>query len=279
MVDKLNLKHICLIFLASCVLLLSAAAISAADNSTDEFIASSDDVQLEQSHVETHIAANDSSADNGNSTNNAKDTVKTSSNKTTVKKLKASAPEVYNVYKKKGSFKITVKDSNKKPVKKVKIKVKVYTGKKSKTYTLQTNSKGVATLSTKNLKKGTHKVVISSAKKTFALSKKSYIHIGVKKSLTLKIGKTKNYKNGDFFRFFKQTIDAQDEKGVYVENRRIYNGNLDGAKTHHLVKAKYTFKNIKGMTITKTSTSKNMCKTKLIIGYEPVIAKITYIQE
>ena len=256
----MNLKHLCLTFLVLCALILSVSAISAADNSTDDIVGESDDVQLEQNNVETAIAANDSSLSSKNTSDTAKDTTNTTSNKTIAKKLKATAPNVYNTYKKKGSFKITIKDSNKKPMKKVKIKVKVYTGKKSKTYTLQTNSKGIATLSTKNLKRGTHKVIISSASKAYSLSKKAF-------------------KNGDYFRFFKQSRNGQYYKGVYVENLRVYKGNLDGAKTHHLLKAKYTFKNIKGMTITKTSTSNNMCKTKLIIGYEPVSAKITYLQE
>lgn len=275
MVDELNLKQFSLIFLVLCALLLSISAISAADNSTDEVVGEAEDVQLEQNSIDTPILTNETSTQ----TTDKNTADSTSTTNSTVKKLKASAPVVYNTYKKKGTFKITIKDSNKKPMKKVKIKVKVYTGKKSKTYTLTTDKKGVATLSTKTLKKGTHKVVMSSADKRYTLSKKSYIHIGVKKTLTLKIGKTKDFKNGDYFRFFKETKNGQYNKGVYVENLRIYKGNLDGPKTHHLVKVKYTFKNIRGMTITKTSTSKEMCKTKLIVGYEPVSAKITYIQE
>ena len=264
MVDELNLKQFSLIFLVLCALLLSISAISAADNSTDEVVGEAEDVQLEQNSIDTPILTNETSTQ----TTDKNTADSTSTTNSTVKKLKASAPVVYNTYKKKGTFKITIKDSNKKPMKKVKIKVKVYTGKKSKTYTLTTDKKGVATLSTKTLKKGTHKVVMSSADKRYTLSKKSYIHIGVKKTLTLKIGKTKDFKNGDYFRFFKETKNGQYNKG-----------NLDGPKTHHLVKVKYTFKNIRGMTITKTSTSKEMCKTKLIVGYEPVSAKITYIQE
>ena len=44
----------------------------------------------------------------------------------------------------------------------VKIKIKVYTGKTSKTYTVKTNAKGIAQLNVKSLKVGTHKVVVSS---------------------------------------------------------------------------------------------------------------------
>ena len=75
--------------------------------------------------------------------------------------LKVSAPKIRNVYKR-GVFKVTVK--NKKfgnPMKKVLVKIKVYTGKKFKTYKVKTNSKGIASIKTKSLKKGSHKVVIS----------------------------------------------------------------------------------------------------------------------
>ena len=60
-------------------------------------------------------------------------------------------------------FKVTVKNTKtKKVIKGVKVKIKVYTGKTSKTYTVKTNSKGIAQLNVKSLKVGTHKVVVSS---------------------------------------------------------------------------------------------------------------------
>ncbi len=63
-------------------------------------------------------------------------------------------------------FKVTVKNTKtKKVIKGVKVKIKVYTGKKYKTYTVKTNSKGIANLNVKSLKVGTHKVVVSSANK------------------------------------------------------------------------------------------------------------------
>lgn len=91
--------------------------------------------------------------------------------KTTVK-----APKVTAKYKKSKYFKITVK-SNKKAIKNLKIKVKVYTGKKYKTYKLKTNKKGVAQINTKKLKKGNHKVIISSLNKNYSVSAKSKIKI------------------------------------------------------------------------------------------------------
>ena len=78
-------------------------------------------------------------------------------------------------------FKITVKNKKtKKPVTKSKLKVKVYTGKKAKTYKVKTNSKGVAKLSTAKLKVGKHKVVVSSAQK-YVKAKKAKSTIKIKK--------------------------------------------------------------------------------------------------
>ena len=96
----------------------------------------------------------------------------------TIEKIKTmvKAPKVVNKFKKSKYFKITVK-SNKKVVKKLKLKVKVFTGNKYKTYNLKTNSKGIAKLNTKTLKKGNHKVVISSGNSNYKVSAKSMIKI------------------------------------------------------------------------------------------------------
>ncbi|MCQ2976421.1 MAG: hypothetical protein MJ232_00190 [archaeon] len=84
-----------------------------------------------------------------------------------------SAPKVTYKYKSNKYFKVTIKHkSTKKVVRGLAVKIKVYTGKKYKTYTVKTNSKGVAKLSTKYLKKGKHKVVISSGNKNYNVSKK-----------------------------------------------------------------------------------------------------------
>lgn len=71
-------------------------------------------------------------------------------------------------------FKVTVKNG-KSPVKNLKLKVKVLTGKKSKTYTIKTNKKGIAKLSTKKLKVGTHKVKVTSGNAKYKISKSSKI--------------------------------------------------------------------------------------------------------
>jgi hypothetical protein len=59
----------------------------------------------------------------------------------------------------------------------VKIKIKVFTGKKYKTYSVKTNKKGIAKINTKKLKIGNHKVIISSGNKNYSISGKSLIKI------------------------------------------------------------------------------------------------------
>ncbi|WP_407375200.1 right-handed parallel beta-helix repeat-containing protein, partial [Methanobrevibacter sp.] len=98
------------------------------------------------------------------------------SSKITIKKAKptVSAPKVTAKYKKSKYFKVTVK-LNKKAFKNLKVKVKVFTGKKYKTYTLKTDKKGIVKINTKKLKRGTHKVVISSGNSNYYISKTSSI--------------------------------------------------------------------------------------------------------
>ena len=85
---------------------------------------------------------------------------------------------------KKGAKKyFQVKVTNKKTkkvIKGVKLKIKVYTGKKAKTYTAKTNSKGIAKISTAKLKVGSHKVVVKSANK-YCVAKKAKSTIKIKK--------------------------------------------------------------------------------------------------
>jgi hypothetical protein len=100
--------------------------------------------------------------------------IKKAPTKLVAKKLKA----------KKGAkkyFKVTAKNKKtKKPIVGIKLKIKVYTGKKAKTYTVKTKAKGVAKLSTAKLKVGKHKVVIKSANK-YCVGKKAKSTIKIKK--------------------------------------------------------------------------------------------------
>ena len=97
-----------------------------------------------------------------------------------VKKVNTNvkAPKITAKYKKAKYFKIYVKNKvTKKAAKKLKIKAKIYTGKKYKTVTLKTDNKGQAKLNTKSLKIGKHKVIISSGNANYNVSAKSLITI------------------------------------------------------------------------------------------------------
>ena len=98
----------------------------------------------------------------------------------TVKKATTivSAPKVTNKYNTNSYFKVTIKNkATGKVISSLSIKIKVYTGKSYKTYIVKTNSKGVASLNTKAIKKGTHKVVISTSSKYYTVSKSGYLII------------------------------------------------------------------------------------------------------
>ena len=88
------------------------------------------------------------------------------------------APKITAKAKKSKYFKVTVKSkATKKILKNIKVKIKVYTGKKYKTFTTKTNKKGIAKINTKSLKKGKHKVIITSGNTNYKISAKSTIKI------------------------------------------------------------------------------------------------------
>ena len=79
---------------------------------------------------------------------------------------KLSPTKLTAKYKASKNFKVKVINTKtNKAIAGVKVKIKVYTGKTYKTYTVKTNSKGIAQLNVKSLSVGTHKVVVSSADK------------------------------------------------------------------------------------------------------------------
>lgn len=81
-------------------------------------------------------------------------------------------------YKKSDYLKMTLTNKNtKKPISKLTVKVKVYTGKSYKTYSLKTDKNGIIKINTKGLKKGSHKIVISLSSKYYALSKTAAIKV------------------------------------------------------------------------------------------------------
>ena len=129
---------------------------------------------------------------------------KTSSIKISKASYKISAPKATNVYKQSQTFKITVKNkASGKVVSNVKLTVKVYTGSKYKTYNIKTNSKGIATINTKALSKGTHKIVIDSK----ATDKYKSAKYTSSVSIANKIKTSINYEPGLIFHATQQWVN------------------------------------------------------------------------
>ena len=90
---------------------------------------------------------------------------KTSSITISKAKITINAPKITHTSKDGKKFKITVKNrESKKPMAGIKVTVKIFTGKNSKSYSLKTNKNGVIKINTKSLKKGSHKVTINVKK-------------------------------------------------------------------------------------------------------------------
>lgn len=95
-------------------------------------------------------------------------------------KLLISASKVIHKYKESKKFNVIVKNKEtKKLMDGIKFTLKVFTGKKYKTYNLKTNKNGVASINTKSLGKGSHKVTVNvkATSKVRAASAKSTIKI------------------------------------------------------------------------------------------------------
>ena len=106
--------------------------------------------------------------------------------KVTKKTLKIKAPKIKATYTSGKLFKVRVVDTSGKAVKGIKLKIKIYNGRKvAKTLTKTTNAKGYATYKTTKLKAGNHKVAISSKNAYYNIKAvKSAIKIN-KKSLSI----------------------------------------------------------------------------------------------
>ena len=88
------------------------------------------------------------------------------------------APSVTNTFNNTGYFKVTIKNKNTaKAVAKLKVKVKLTANEITKTYTVKTDTKGVAKLDTKDLSVGTYNVVLAPATNKYLISGKSKITI------------------------------------------------------------------------------------------------------
>ena len=220
----MKLKSITFIVLLFLTLIISINAISADEVQTDivsDVDNSADSVDVLQGSDVDDDGDDDSSssvdASSASSTDSsAAPTTGSQTSSTATKKIatKVSADQVANQYKKSKYFKVKIKDKKGHYVKNVKIKLRIYTGSKSKVYALKTNSKGIAKFNTKVLKLGSHKVKISSANAKYTISKTSKIFIGKKRYTTLKLKTKKVLRNKDVLAL--KVLKDEDEKEVRV---------------------------------------------------------------
>lgn len=200
-------------------------------------------------------------------------------------KLKVSAPAVKVTQGAGKYFKVTVKKGDI-PVKNLKLKVKVWTGKKVKTYTVKTDKKGVAKLSTKKLKVGSHKVKVVSSNNKYKFTKVSKIKVSKKSNLkhfALKVKHSmwypskKNIGKDVVYTWFEDEVGRQSPPGVYVEANYKPDGR-SSPKHIKLVKASFYFDTYDGPVKVKTvkAKSKGWIETKLVKDYTPFKVVVYY---
>lgn len=104
-------------------------------------------------------------------------------------------------YKKSECLEIRIVDNYNYPIKNFRFKIKVYTGKKYKLYTRQTDSKGIAKFNTRKLSLGVHKIVVTVNNKNYCFDKSVKIHV-VKHAPSTKVranAVTVKYKKESYF--------------------------------------------------------------------------------
>jgi len=264
----MNLKKMMLIFFIFLALALCIGSVSA-ENST---IVGEQD-QIQENEVPGGVTQNTDQ----NDTKPVADTQPAVVKKPTRKiDTDADADDVVVEYKKNNYLKVKVKnDDTYRPIKNLKLKVKVFTKSKSKTYTIKTDSKGIAKFNTKNLKLGDHKVVITSADDKYKVYEKANIFVGKKYTATLKPNSKLKLKNKDVIRVY--TRYDEDDKEIRVSFKGV-------AKKSNILKAEFYFKNkYTGKIIKKVEYSDfdngrwQYPDEEYSYRFTPVKVKITYV--
>lgn len=235
---KMKIKKFTLILIAFVTLILSMGIICASENISD--------LETQDNNIDVEASADTSDAEilKENSTQTQQNTPSTTTTSPSKQKIKTKveADQKAVKYKKSTYFKVKVEDryDDDIPIKNVKLKIKVG----NKEFKVKTNSYGVAKINTKTLKKGTHKVVITSLDERYSISKTSKIFVGKQYTATLKSKSTKTLKNKDVIRLkFRNDFDEKEVKVVFKKK----------AKFTKILKAKFVFKDKKtGRTVVKT---------------------------
>ena len=238
----MNFKKVSILFAVFLCLFMAISAISATGDVNSTSISEQSEeisdnsgaineviTDLENSTNDVSDNKDSSSTKNVDSKENATSTNTQTNPPTVVSKpkpvrkipTKTEADKVAFKYKSKNYFKVKVENryDDDIPIKNVKVKLKIYTGSKSKTYIVKTNSRGIAKFNTQNLKPGSHKVVITSADDRYKISKVSKIIIGKQYSTVIKAKSTKTLKTKDKIALkFKNDFDEKEVKVIFKPN-------------------------------------------------------------
>ncbi len=240
----MNIKRISIVFAVLLCLFITMSAISAtSDLNSTSISGSSEEISNDSGTINEVITNLENStndvSDNTNSSSTVNDDSKentTSTNTQTkpqpvvskpkpVKKIatKTEADIVAFKYKSNNYFKVEIEDryDDDIPIKNVKVKLKIYTGSKSKTYIVKTNSRGIAKFNTKDLKPGSHKVIITSADERYKINKVSKIIIGKQYSTVLKPKSSKVLKTKDKIALkYKNDFDEKEVKVIFKKKSK-----------------------------------------------------------
>lgn len=236
----MNLKRLSIILFVFLTLMVSISVISAADSEVAELQAPTEEIDESVLSNETQVVDESQKVVNSD----VKETTKAST--PTKIKTKVEADQVAVKYNKKGIFKIKVEDRryDDYPVSHAKLKVKIGTGSKAKTFNVNTNYNGVAKINTKSLKTGAHNVVISSDDDRYEIYKTSKVFVGKHYKKTIKAtAKKAKLKKGDVIKL--KSYKDDDDREVKVIYKK--------AKHTKILKVKFYLKNkSNGKTVVKT---------------------------
>ena len=187
--------------------------------------------------------------------------------KVTVKKATAviKAEKLTVAYKKGSMWTINLINSKtNKPISNMKLSVRVFSGKKSKIITVQTNSKGEASYQTKGLSKGNHKVVVSATDGRYNFNTlTSSIKVVKQTPLKFKLKKKIDDKDGSLRSYL--VLNKKTNKGVNGIKIKVlfYTGKkyvVYTFKTKKLKGKKGTYNGAFGFATNKFSAGKHIVK-------------------
>ena len=179
-------KHFLIILLFLIIAIGAISQVSASDvDAVDEIVSS--DASIEEvsadENIENEVVSADLNNDEiiANTSSEVPAEDQPSSNESVdpdpVKHVKISAPKLTTIYKSTKKFKVKVIDSETNTVSGLKLKIKVYTGSKYKTFSVQTDSTGAATINVSGLKIGKHKVIVNTNDALYSGTVTSWIKI------------------------------------------------------------------------------------------------------